>query len=145
MTTPEQSDAQVQTPLEKVLSEITEKQQLGTDNEMLKQALEESDKSVAALQSEVERLRAELAEAKEALIKSLHSGNTTIYNQVNKIAELNSICDSLREQAKEQREAMSKLIDAPHQEHFAARLNEQEMEGIDAIKLVLEKYETKTP
>jgi len=30
------------------------------------------------------------------------------------------------------------LLDAPHQEHFAARLNDAEMAGIEAIKVALQ-------
>ncbi len=35
--------------------------------------------------------------------------------------------------------ACKKLMDAPHQEHFVTRLNEEEMAGIDAIKSYLAK------
>lgn len=35
--------------------------------------------------------------------------------------------------------ACQQLIDAPHQEHFAARLNDEEMKGIDAIKAAIDK------
>jgi hypothetical protein len=37
--------------------------------------------------------------------------------------------------------ACKKLMDAPHQEHFITRLNEAEMEGIDAIEAVLKELE----
>lgn len=40
-------------------------------------------------------------------------------------------------------EACKALVDAPHQEHFAARLNDEEMAGLDAIKRAIAKAEGK--
>lgn len=37
----------------------------------------------------------------------------------------------------EWREAANLLINAPHQEHFAVRLNDEEMKGIDRLKELL--------
>ncbi len=40
--------------------------------------------------------------------------------------------------------ACRKLIDAPHYDHFAARMSDGEMEGIDAIKACLATPPAKT-
>lgn len=37
-------------------------------------------------------------------------------------------------------EGCRKLLDAPHYDHFAARLNWQEMEGLNAIQEALTKF-----
>lgn len=37
--------------------------------------------------------------------------------------------------------ACKSLIDAPHERHFAVRMNDQEMVGIDAIKAAIAKAE----
>lgn len=37
--------------------------------------------------------------------------------------------------------ACKALIDAPHQEHFAARLNDDEMRGIEMIRAAISKAE----
>lgn len=56
------------------------------------------------------------------------------------------IAESIRDQDKkliaaapDLLEACKQLIDAPHFEHFAARLNNQEMKGIEMIKVAIKK------
>jgi hypothetical protein len=50
---------------------------------------------------------------------------------------LQSKISSLEAVVKEYREACEQLINAPHQEHFAARLNDEEMTGIIMITNII--------
>jgi hypothetical protein len=53
------------------------------------------------------------------------------------IFQLQSRIKELEAVVKEYREACEQLINAPHQEHFAARLNDEEMTGIIMITNII--------